>query len=362
MTKKIGILGTRGIPNQYGGFEQWATQLSVALVARGYEVSVYNSHYHPYQKPEYKGVKIIRKWDPKSIGLASQFIYDLLCVTDARKQNFDTIIQLGYTTSSVWAKLLPKSSQIIYNMDGMEWKREKYKGVLSKFLKHAEKLAVKHSNQLIADSLPIKKYLEKKYHVQAAFIPYPADIFSNPDKTVLQPFNIQPDEYFLLIARFQPDNNFETAIQGVIDSKSDKPLIIVGDDNNRYGRFLKKKYNNRQIIFAGKIYDKVVLDNLRYFSALYFHGHSAGGTNPSLLEAMAASCVICAHNNEFNKAVLGEDTYYFNNEKDITEILNGKTNDFSNKQWISDNLNKLRENYTLDKIVDSYVRLIEHTK
>ncbi len=362
MTKKIGILGTRGIPNQYGGFEQWATQLSVALVERGYDVSVYSSHFHPYQEPEYKGVKIIRKWDPKSIGLASQFIYDLLCVADARKQNFDTIFQLGYTTSSVWAKFLPKSSQIIYNMDGMEWKRKKYKGVLSKFLKHAEKLAVKHSNQLIADSLPIKNYLDKKYNKQAAFIPYPADIFNNPDKTKLNPFNLKPQDYYLLIARFQPDNNLEATIKGVINSKYDKPLIIVGDYNNRYGRFLRKKYNHKQVIFAGKIYDKTVLDNLRYFSSLYFHGHSAGGTNPSLLEAMAASSVICAHNNEFNNAVLGEDAYYFNNEKDITEILNGKTNNFLNKQWISNNLNKLRENYTLDKIVGSYIRLIEHTK
>lgn len=354
---RIGILGTRGIPNHYGGFEQWAEQLSKGLVERDCEVTVYNSHFHPYRKKDFKGIKIIHKWDPKNIGLASQFIYDFLCVVNTRKQNFDTIIQLGYTTSSVWAWLLPKKAKVIYNMDGMEWKREKYKGILKSFLRYAEKLAVKHSNVIIADSKPIKQYLDSKYKINAKHIAYPAEVFKTPDITVLDKYKLKSKNYLLLIARFQPDNNFETIIEGVLDSNSDQPLIIVGDNNNKYGRYLIKKFNNKGIVFLDKIYNKTELDNLRYFSSLYFHGHSAGGTNPSLLEAMATSCIICAHDNEFNKSVLGSEAYYFNHKNNISGLLNNN-GDETKINWIENNIKKLHKDYNLDVLINKYHKLL----
>ncbi len=354
---KIGILGTRGIPNRYGGFEQWAEQLSKGLVKKGCVVTVYNSHFHPYKRNTYQGIEIIHKWDPKKIGLASQFIYDLLCILNARKQKFDVIIQLGYTTSSVWGWLLPKKARIIYNMDGLEWKREKYKGLLKTFLKKAEKLAIKHSDVVIADSKPIKSYLDKKYQLSSNFIAYPATIFENSDDSVLAKFNLTKEKYYLLIARFQPDNNLEMIIQGVLASETNTPLLIVGDDNNRYGRYLQKKYSSDKIFFLGKIYDQTELNNLRYYCLLYFHGHSAGGTNPSLLEAMASSCVICAHNNDFNRAVLGEDAFYFKNRTEIASVLNSFSEKLPKVTWIKNNLNKLRNEYNLSNIIDQYYKL-----
>ncbi len=216
---KVGILGTRGIPNHYGGFEQWAEQLSQGLVNKGCEVTVYNSHFHPYEEKDFNGVKIIHKWDPKEIGLASQFIYDFLCIADSRKQKFDVIIQLGYTTSSVWAWLLPIKAMVIYNMDGIEWKRKKYRGPLKTFLKYAEKLAIKNSDIIIADSKPIKQYLDNKYKINTEHIAYPAEIFGNPDPAILKKYKLKKKNYLLLIARFQPDNNFEPIIEGALDSK-----------------------------------------------------------------------------------------------------------------------------------------------
>jgi len=355
---KIGILGTRGIPNHYGGFEQWAEQLSQALVMRGHEVTVYNSHFHPYKKQVFKGVKIIHKWDPKSIGLASQFIYDLLCTLNARKQNFDTVIQLGYTTSSIWAWLLPEKAKVLYNMDGMEWKREKYKGLLKPFLKFAEKLAVRNSDVIIADSKPIKNYFEKKYNTSVEYIAYPAVAFENPDSTFLKKYNLKKYNYCLLIARFQPDNNLETIIKGILQSKSTLPLLLIGDHENKYGKYLRRTYNNRRILFLGKIYKKEELDNLRYFSKLYFHGHSAGGTNPSLLEAMATSCVICAHSNVFNKSVLENDAYYFSSKNDISRILDDKEEINEKDDWIANNLKKVHVNYNMDLIVKKYQNLL----
>ncbi len=355
---KLAILGTRGIPNNYGGFEQFAEHLSYGLLNKNCDVSVYNSHFHPYKKRDFNGVKIIHKWDPQGIGLASQFIYDFLCILNARKQNFDVIIQLGYTTSSVWAWLLPKKAKVIYNMDGIEWKREKYKGVLKSFLKYAEKLAIKRSDVVIADSKPIKQYFDNKYNTNVEFIAYPARIFENPDASVLEGYNLNKNNYNLLIARFQPDNNLEKIILGVIESNSTMPLIVVGDYNNKYGRYLAKKYKDKRIVFLGKIYNKKELDNLRYFSSIYFHGHCAGGTNPSLLEAMATSCVICAHNNEFNKSVLDNDAFYFTNEKDISKILNSEKERGAKSNWIENNINKLRVEYDNDLIINKYQNLL----
>src|SRR5450432_900655 len=124
---RIGISGTRGIPNHYGGFEQLAEYLSAGLAEKGHEVVVYNPHNHPYKEKRWKGVSIVHCYNPERItGTAGQFIYDLNCVMDARKRNFDVLLMLGYTSISVWERLFPKKSTIIFNMDGFEWKRKKY--------------------------------------------------------------------------------------------------------------------------------------------------------------------------------------------------------------------------------------------
>src|SRR5438045_1972055 len=121
---KIGILGCRGIPNAYGGFEQFAEYLSAALVERGHDVWVYNSHKHPYQYNVWKGVHIVHciDWEYR-LGAAGQFVYDYNCLTDARKRNFDVLLQLGYTSNSIWYMRWPKNTINLVNMDGLEWKR-----------------------------------------------------------------------------------------------------------------------------------------------------------------------------------------------------------------------------------------------
>src|SRR5690606_39008995 len=134
------IVGTRGIPNFHGGFEQFAEFFSIYMVNQGHEVFVYNSHTHPFQESVFNGVNIIHKKDPENrIGTAGQFLYDLNCILDARKKNYDIILQLGYTSSSVWGRILPKEAIIVTNMDGLEWKRSKYNKYVRKFLKTAEK-------------------------------------------------------------------------------------------------------------------------------------------------------------------------------------------------------------------------------
>src|SRR5436190_17197589 len=150
---KIGILGTRGIPNAYGGFEQFAEHLSAGLVKKGHEVVVYNSSLHPYQHEQWHGVQIIHCKDPENkLGTAGQFFYDWNCINDARKRDFDIVLHLGYTSDSLWHWRWPRKAINIVNMDGLEWKRSKYNRVTQRFLKWAESLAANNADILIADS------------------------------------------------------------------------------------------------------------------------------------------------------------------------------------------------------------------
>ena len=183
---KIAILGTRGIPNHYGGFEQFAEFFSVFLAQNKHEVYVYNSHNHPYQEKVFNSVNLIHKYDPEyKIGTAGQFIYDFNCIIDSRKRNFDIILQLGYTSNSIWHFLLPKKPLIITNMDGLEWKRTKYSKKVQKILQFAEKLAVNSSDYLIADSIGIQNYINKKYSKPSSYIAYGAELFTSYDTSVL---------------------------------------------------------------------------------------------------------------------------------------------------------------------------------
>jgi glycosyltransferase involved in cell wall biosynthesis len=352
---KIGIIGTRGIPNNYGGFEQFAEYLSQGLTHKGYNVAVYNSHNHPYRKKTWEGVQIIKKFDPEFlIGLSGQFIYDLNCILDSRKRKFDLILQLGYTTNSVWHFFFKKKILRICNPDGMEWKRSKYPKPIKKFLKYAEKLAVNHNEALIADSRVIKSYYEKKYGKKTYFSAYPAKAFNAPNKLILSDYNIQPYQYNLLIARFQKDNHIEEIIKGTIHSSNTYPLLLIGNFNNKFGKYLKATYTDKRINFLGPIYNIDILNNLRYYSNIYFHGHSAGGTNPSLLEAMASSAFIIANDNPYNRDVLKENALYFKTPRDITELLNKKYDKIEFKKLIENNLTEIKQNYNHEKIIDEY--------
>ncbi|MCF8369942.1 MAG: DUF1972 domain-containing protein [Bacteroidales bacterium] len=352
---KIGILGTRGIPNNYGGFEQFAEYLSTNLVERGCDVYVYNSHNHPYQEKTFNNVNIIHKYDPEHrIGTAGQFIYDLNCILDSYKRKFDIILQLGYTSSSVWGWLLPRKSIIIYNMDGFEWQRSKYSPKVQKFLKFAERLAVKYSDYMVSDSPVIEEYIREKYGKQSYYIPYGAEVFQNPDLNLLNSYNIKPYKYNLVIARMEPENNIEPIIEGVLKSKTKNPLLIIGSLKNDYGKYLFSKYNSDLIRFLGGIYDINLLNNLRNFCCIYFHGHSVGGTNPSLIEAMASSALICASNNEFNRNVLNGNAFYFKNSDDVSYVINNGSERKKNLDKINGNKIEVEEKYLINDIIDQY--------
>jgi len=360
---KIGILGTRGIPNAYGGFEQFTQYLAMGLFQKGHEIYVYNSSDHPYQEPEWNGIQIIhcKDWESK-IGTAGQFLYDYNCLMDARRRNFDVLIQLGYTSNSIWRRIWPKGMIHMINMDGLEWKRSKYSKPVQKFLRLAESWAVKHGDILISDSTGIQDYILEKYGKSSVYIPYGADIPADYSTSVLEQWKLAAGGYYLVMARMEPENNLEMILQGWLASRKIKPLVLIGNPGNGFGRYLVKTYKHENIRFIGAIYDQQTVNAMRHYSALYFHGHSVGGTNPSLLEAMACGCTMAAHDNVFNRAILAGETSYFSSAHEVRNIIDMGLDPAMILDRKERNLDKIRENYNWQKIIDDYEKVLMNAK
>jgi glycosyltransferase involved in cell wall biosynthesis len=356
MKLRIGILGTRGVPNNYGGFECFAEHLSQGLVEKGHEVIVYNSHNHPNRQSYWNGVQIVHCWDPEyMLGSFGQFIYDFNCIMDARKRKLDVLLFLGYTSSSVWAWLNPRKPVIIYNMDGLEWKRTKYSKNTQRFLQYAEKLAIQCSDFIVADSQYIQSYLSEKYAVSPEYIAYGADVFQQPNETVLGQYHLQKQSYNMLMARMEPENNIEMILDGYLSSISPLEFIVVGNTDNTFGTYLVNKFSHdKRIRFMGAIFNQQHINNLIYFSNLYFHGHSVGGTNPSLLEAMGSHALIIAQDNIFNRTVLTENAFYFTTAVEVTTYADTLLKDPGKQPIISANGATICKQYSWKKVIDEY--------
>jgi len=363
---KIAFISVRGIPNNYGGFEEFAEYISVGLAERGHDITVYSPHYHPYQEKDYKGVHIKHIYSPELWmgGSVGSFFYDYLSLKDAlKKENFDIIYDAGYT-SIIPAYIrfnVKKIKHPIFttNMDGLEYKRAKFSKWARKFLFWEEQMAVKHSHYLIADNMGIQDYYKEKYGKESKFLAYGATIHDHYNADYLKEYGLTENGYFILVARLEPENNIYMAIDGYLASEQygKKPLVVVGKTNTPYGKKLVAKYgNNPNIKFVGGIYDFDKLNSVRHFSYAYFHGHSVGGTNPSLLEAMASECFILSHNNVFNHSVLRDNAIYYQSTEDVTKLLNDIDNIVYKykSDFTSENLDVIRNEYSWEKLIDEH--------
>ena len=354
---KIAILGTRGIPNNYGGFEQCAEYLSKGLVSKGHKVVVYSPSFHPYSKDNYNGIHIKKIFSPqKFIGVsAANFVFDYLCFRHAVRDDFDVILELGLITSALSIIFCNHRKKVVVtNLDGLEWRRTKWNFIIQKITKKLEKYGIKYSDYLIADNIGIENYIKKNYKRDAKFIAYGAVDIKDPNNDCLRSYGINKTKnYFLSIGRLVPENNLDLMLSSYVESKSKTPYYVIGNYNTKYGMYLFKKYSCSRVFFLGGIYNKIDLDNIRYFAKIYLHGHSVGGTNPSLLEAMAAKSLIVAHDNKFNRTVLEKNAFYFQSSNDLTKLFK-KDLDASKIKFVANNLQKIEESYRWEFTVDKY--------
>ena len=358
---KIAIIGTRGIPDFYRGFEKSAQFIALGLVEAGHEVIVFNSHNHPHQKESWKGINLVPVYDPEfKLGAIGNFIYDYYCYRGLRTQHCDLVLQFG-ATSSIWSWLVPKDVSLISHIYSLEWKRSRYGIVAANVLQLAQKLAANYSDSIVSDSQDVNEYLKRKHNKQVRFIPQGVESFEPKNQEPLSEYGLVPFDYHMYIGSLEADSCADMILNGVIDSKTEKTFLVVGNCSTRFGRYLQEKHRNHlHIKFLGSIYDADKLNHLRYYSNLYFYGDAADGSTHLLLEAMAANCLVSAYDSLSSRYILGDDAFYFSNVRQVEELListKDKTQAYA--EWINRNQVKITETYNWNVVLHQYLDHID---
>ena len=320
---KVAIVGIQGLPNNYGGFETLSEYL-VKHLAGEIDFTVYCSNEVEKQpNAEYLGAKL--KYVNISSHGAKGIIYDSLCLLDAARRNFDVILILGFGPGFV-IPFLPKKikNKIILNFGGLDWKRDKWSPFAQKVIRKCESLLVKNSKKVISDNLKIQEYVSATYAKESSLIAYGGDQAANKPITpeMLAQYPFLSGKYAFEVARIQSDNNIEMLMKAFIAANK-IPLVLVGNwKASEYGISLKAKYQDKKpLVLLDAIYDREKLDILRSNCSLYVHGHSAGGTNPSLCEAMYLGLPIMAFSNGYNEGTTDGKAIYFKDAEDLKEKI-----------------------------------------
>ena len=334
--RNIIIIGARGYEKEYGGWETFVTNL----------INNYNDKDTKFYVPELNhnkknrnieirnGVVCPQIYVPKQ-GSMTMFTFAMKAVLYfkkyIKKNNLENVIMyvVGYRVGPLFTfihkKLNRMGVKIIINPDGIEWKREKWNCLIKKYFKISEKTMIKASNYVVCDSKNIEKYVKEKYpKSKTTFIAYGAYMKDVKDidkktKDFMDKNKIEKREYYLIVGRFVPENNYELIIKEFMKSSTTKDLVIVSNvEENKFYDKLKKETNfdkDKRIKFVGSVYDQEILVRLRKNAKAYIHGHSAGGTNPSLLEALSLTDVNILYNAVYNKEVGGNAAIYFTDDE-----------------------------------------------
>lgn len=328
--KKIAIIGTVGIPARYGGFETLAEHL-VRHLTEEYEVTVYctrKKYSREERRSEYAGARLI--YLPFDANGIQSIFYDCLSILHALFFA-DVLLVLGVSGGI----LLPfvrrfTNKRLIVSIDGIEWKRDKWIRPARWYLWWAEKQAVKYSHADIADNEAIQDYTAQRYGTLSNIIEYGADhtlqVPVSPEDLAVHPFLRHP--YAFTVCRIEPENNIHLILEAFAGIGR-LPMVMVGNwDHSDYGRQLKGQYGaHPNITLLDPIYNQRRLDLLRGHTALYVHGHSAGGTNPSLVEAMYLGRPVLAYRVSYNRATTEGKAWYFTSVAEIVQVVEQATTD-----------------------------------
>lgn len=376
------IIGSKGIPAKYGGFETFVENLTarkqneetkyhIACMAK-------DSNEFEYNEARCFNVKV------PNIGPAKAVYYDLMalkrCIKYIKQENITKGIiyilacRIGPFIGHYKRKLSKMGIKLYVNPDGHEWKRAKWNRFIKKYWKFSEKLMVKHADLLVCDSVNIEKYIKedyKKYNPKTTFIAYGSDvtksILEDDDKELVEWYhqrNIKPKEYYLVVGRFVPENNYETMIMEYMKSTTKKDFVLITNiEKNKFYDALKEKTHFEQderIKFVGTVYNQELLKKIRENAYGYIHGHEVGGTNPSLLEALATTDLNLLLDVGFNKEVGKDGAFYWNKDRTNLSSLLNKLDIISSEEaekYAQKSRKRIEDDYSWHKIIYKYETL-----
>jgi glycosyltransferase involved in cell wall biosynthesis len=312
-TQTLRILGTRGVPAAHGGFETFAEHLALYLVQRGWRVVVYcqEGGRSPQFEDRWQGVERVHIAVPGD-GPRSTMHFDALCIAHAGRHG-DLCLTLGYNTALFCAWLRLKGIPNVINMDGIEWSRAKWGPVAKTWFWLNDWAGCWLGTHLVADHPAIKQHLSSRVRAdKITTIAYGADALNDLPLDPVKQLGLEPGQYLTLVARPEPENSILEVVSGFNARTRGVQLAVLGTYNeaNAYHRAVKAAAGP-EVKFLGAIYDKAVVQALRWHSVAYVHGHQVGGTNPSLIEALGAGNAVLAHDNPFNRWVAGDQAAYF---------------------------------------------------
>lgn len=377
--KNIFIIGSKGIPAKYGGFETFVEKLTEKQINKDikYHVACLANNSNEF---EHNGARCFNINVP-NIGAGKAVYYDIMalkaCIKYIEENNLkDSKIyilacRIGPFIGHYKKKLRKLGVELLVNPDGHEWKRGKWSAPIKKYWKISEQLMVKHADLLVCDSKNIERYIQedyKKYKPDTTFIAYGADtqkskLLDNDSKLLewYKEKGIQKKQYYLVVGRFVPENNYETMITEFMKSNTKKDLVLITNvKQNKFYDSLKEKTSfdeDSRIKFVGTVYDQELLKKIRENAYGYFHGHEVGGTNPSLLEALATTDLNILLDVGFNKEVGMDGAIYFNKfRNNLSDIINKADNmsEYEIKKISKLAKQRISDEYSWNEIIIKY--------
>lgn len=352
---KIAIIGTKGIPANYGGFETFAFQLAKQLSNSQLEITVVNEKGNQASAFEFP-VKVLYSKYKKSKNPLRFYKQSLKLVCETH----DIVLVCG-VGGAVFYPLYKGNAIIVTNVDGLEHLRGKYTFLQRKFVFVLQKLASVFSDYLIADSFEVEKYWASRFSItekKLTSIAYGAELPVMINNEILAEHGVLKNDYFLVVARLVPENNLKLIIDAFANYSGSKKLVVVGNVSDNPFAQLISNCSDKRILFIGSLYDKAKLDSLRINCFAYIHGHSVGGTNPALLEAMICKCACICHDNVFNREVTNNNQMYFKSSRELLICLDHlEVNDSERVKLSEWSYSRVVDNYSWDKIASQYLNV-----
>lgn len=357
---RIAMIGTRGVPARYGGFETAIEEIGARLADKGHQVVVFCRTPDDVEKLDtYKGMELVHlpALPKRSLETLS---HTALTVVDRHLAGVDAALVFNAANSPLLPVIRARRIPVATHVDGLEWMRGKWSGVGQQYYRFAESLAVRWSDALIADAEGIATYYDKEFGAPTYQIAYGAPILKDPTSEKLAPLGVETGRFHLCVARFEPENHVREIVEGYVASDAKHPLVVVGSAPyaSEYTESIQAAADDR-VKLVGGLWDQDQLDQLYANALTYLHGHSVGGTNPSLLRAAGAAAFTIAWDVDFNREVVRETGEYFSTPEQLARLLEATEADPDDATRRGRDLQASMHRYDWDNVADEYERLCD---